>query len=96
MSYQKYLAYRITYLIMTIYRYIDVQKYIKIKLERSFVILTVLVSSIILIIYYLKNIYLYLLGAILSIIFLIIFNKKTFKVILHVVKQKVLSKKVVC
>lgn len=86
----------VAYLIMTIYRYIDVQKYIKIKLERSFVILTVLVSSIILIIYYLKNIYLYLLGAILSIIFLIIFNKKTFKVILHVVKQKVLSKKVVC
>lgn len=46
----------ISYLAMSIYRFIDIQKYIKIKLERWFVLLSVVLSIFILSSYYYRNI----------------------------------------
>ena len=46
----------ISYLSMSIYRYVDIKKYLRIKLDLKFIICSIIILPIILISYYLKNI----------------------------------------
>ncbi len=64
----------ISYLVMTIYRYIDVQKYIKIKFDNKKLLVSFIICTILLSIYYIKNLYLCIIGALISIIYAIIYN----------------------
>ena len=54
---------------MTIYRYIDVQKYIKIRFNFKFIISALIVTTIVMVFYYLNNIVLSIIGLIIVIIF---------------------------
>ena len=51
----------LAYLSMSIYRFVDVQKYIKIRLDKRFIIMSILIFSIVIFSYYIRNIYLSLL-----------------------------------
>lgn len=88
----------LAYFAMSIYRFIDVQKYVKIKLDSKFIIISIQVIVIIVSFYYLNNIYLYTLGILLAIIFGWYYNKATiiklFKMILEKFKGKKLSNNV--
>ncbi len=69
----------IAYLAMSIYRFIDVQKFVKIKLDIRFIIVSIPVIIIIMFIYYLKNVYLCLIGLLIAIIFAWKYNGKVIK-----------------
>lgn len=69
----------ISYLAMSIYRYVDVQKYVKIKLNIKNIILLLTTLSIVMILYYIRNNYLCILGLIISIISALIINKNILK-----------------
>ena len=88
----------IAYLAMSIYRFIDVQKYVKIKLDIKFIIFSIPVIIIIMCIYYLKNVYLYLVGLLIAIIFAWKYNrkviKKLYKLMIKKIKGKINTSKV--
>lgn len=88
----------LAYFAMSIYRFIDVQKYVKIKLDSKFIIISIPVIVIIMSFYYLNSIYLYTLGILLAIIFGWYYNNATiiklFKMILDKFKGKKLSNNV--
>ena len=66
----------IAYLSMAIYRYYDVKKQLNIKIEKRFILSSIILLAFILIFYYLKNRYLNLLGIVLAIIFAFTNTKK--------------------
>ena len=76
----------IAYLTMAIYRYRDIQKYIKIKIDKKFIIVSILLLLIILKLYYLKNIFLCTIGLFAIIIYSIYFNKKILIIIVKKLK----------
>ena len=78
----------IAFLLMSIYRFIDVQKYVKIKLEKKFLVVSILIMPIILITYYLKNNVLSILSLLLTIIFAIYFNKDNFSSVIKMIKKR--------
>lgn len=69
----------IAYFAMSIYRFIDVRKYVKIKLDIRFIIVSIPIIIIIMFIYYLKNVYLCLIGLLIAIIFAWKYNGKVIK-----------------
>ena len=75
----------IAYLAMSIYRYFDVQKYKKIKIDKKLIVISVITGFMIILIYYIRNTYLCLVGALISVIFALLYNKEllmsTFKTI---------------
>ena len=81
----------VSYFAMAIYRFIDVQKYVKIKLDLKNSIISVIVAIIITMIYYVRNIYMCIFGAVLSVLFAIIFNKE---ILINIVKniKKIIKK----
>lgn len=83
----------IAYLAMAIYRFADIQKYIKIKIDKKFVIVSIPVIIIILCTYYLRNVYLCLFGLLIVVIFAWVYNKKSLNFILDLVKSKMKLKK---
>ena len=83
----------VAYLAMSIYRFVDIQKYIKIKLDKKFVIVSIPVIIIILCTYYLRNVHLCLFGLLIAIIFAWNNNKKSIDFILNLVKSKMKMKK---
>lgn len=82
----------IAYLAMSIYRLIDVQKYIKIKLDKKFIIVSVPVITVIIFIYYTKKVYLCLLGLLIAFIFAWIYNREVIKKIYIVMISKIKNK----
>ena len=82
----------IAYLAMAIYRYFDVQKYVKIKIEKKMLIVSIIVAAAIVAIYYSKLLWLYVFGAIISVIFALIYNIDMIKNMLLVVKKKFFNK----
>lgn len=78
----------LAYFAMAIYRFIDVQKYVKIRIEKRFVIISVPIIILILYIYYIRNFYLCIFGLLISIIFALNFNKKILKKIISIVLSK--------
>lgn len=79
----------LAYLSMSIYRFIDVQKYVKIKLDKKFIAIAVLVTSVIMTIYYIRNTYLCILGALIAVAFAFIFNMDTIKSLILSIKSKI-------
>ena len=83
------LATLIAYLAMSIYRFIDIQKYIKIKLDKKFILISIPVITIILFLYYIKNVYLCFFGLLISIIFSWKYNGKIIKKLSVVLIKKI-------
>lgn len=81
------------YLSMTIYRYIDVQKYIKIRFNYNFIISALLVTSIIIAFYYLNNIVLSIISLIIAIVFSFYYCFELMKNLFIVLINKIGKKK---
>ncbi len=79
----------LAYFLMSVYRYLDVQKYIKIKIDKLFVSEAVLLLIIILISYYLKNNFICVIILISTIIFSIKSNFKTIYQFLTILRKKI-------
>ncbi|CUO14564.1 MATE efflux family protein [Turicibacter sanguinis] len=79
----------LSYLAMSIYRYLDVQKYVKIKLDKKFILISIPTVIIICIFYYLKIIIFCVLGALLSVIFALFYNISFIKEIFKTIKNKI-------
>lgn len=81
-----------SYSIMAIYRLYDVQKYVKIKLDKRFVVTAFIMLGIILTSYYIGNIYINIITVLLTIIYAFIINRKSIKTIKEMLLSKVLRK----
>lgn len=78
----------IAYLAMAIYRYIDIQKYVKIVIDKKFIFTIIIVSIVVIIIYYTKNKLLYFIGAMIAILFTFVFNFKIIIDMINTIKLK--------
>lgn len=79
----------ISYIILTIYRYIDVQKYVKIKADSKLIVITTLYFIVCLIIYYYNNILFNVLSLLICILVSYILNKNNIKKINHRLLEKI-------
>ncbi len=82
------------YFIMAIYRLYDVKKYIKIKLDKVFIFASSIMIVILLISYYINNLYLNIITIIITIVFSWLTNKSYIRPIINAVKNKILKKEV--
>ena len=82
----------IAYLAMSIYRFYDVQKYVKVKIDKKFVFISTIMICVILFIYYLKNLYLFIIGGFISLLFAYICNKNFLISILDIIIKKAAKK----
>ena len=73
---------------MSIYRYIDVQKYVKVKVDLKNILYILLLSIIVLTTYYIRNNILCLISLIITIVLSIIYNKDIIKSLLIIAKNK--------
>ena len=78
----------VAYLSMSIYRYIDVQKYVKVKVDLKNILYILLLSIIVLTTYYIRNNILCLISLIITILLSIIYNKDIIKSLLIIAKNK--------
>ncbi|WP_338617447.1 lipopolysaccharide biosynthesis protein [Turicibacter faecis] len=81
----------VSYLAMAIYRYIDIQKYVKLRLDLRFLLISIPIIIIIIIIYYTKNPQLCLLGLIVASIYSFVFNKNIIAMLLNTLKEKIIK-----
>lgn len=79
--------------VMGIYRYIDVQKYVKIKFGKKLILEIIILFVLSTIVYYINNLYISILGALVINIYLFITNKNLIFQILEQVKHKFLNRK---
>ena len=80
------------YLIMSIYRMYDVRKYIKIDLNKNFIISVMVMIPVIFVCYYINNLYLNITMILLVLIYAWLINKKSVNLIINMVKGKFLKK----
>ena len=66
----------VSYFILSIYRFVDIKRYIKLKLNSRIYIMTIIVFLLVTYQYYKKNVILCLVSSVLVIIYAIIINKK--------------------
>lgn len=78
----------VAYLIMSIYRMYDVRKYIKIDLNKNFIISVMVMIPIIFVCYYINNLYLNIVMILLVLIYAWLINKKSVNLIINMVKEK--------
>lgn len=78
----------IAYFLMSIYRYIDIQKYVKINIEKNFIILSIILFIITIILYYIKIKFLCFIVFMITIAYSIFFNKKIIEDLFLFVKNK--------
>lgn len=78
---------------MTIYRYIDVQKYVKIKFNKKNIIEIVILFTIATIIYYINNIYTSIIGTFIINVYIFMTNRKMIVQLIKQLKTKVLQKR---
>ena len=79
----------VAYLAMAIYRYIDVQKYVKIKLDIKMVIVSLIMGTFIIVVYYIRNTWLCLLALLLIIIYFYVCNKSLIGKFINILKRKI-------
>lgn len=80
----------VSFVIMSIYRYFDVKKrYFKIKLDVQLIIRTLIVLPIVLVIYYIDNLWLNIISLVIAVLFAWILNKNSIGAILGLLKKKV-------
>ncbi len=77
-----------SYLIMSIYRLYDVKKYINIKLDKKFVLKTLLIIPILFISYYINNVYLNIITILITILYAWLLNKNSISLIINMIKGK--------
>lgn len=78
----------VAYLAMAIYRYIDVQKYIKIKIDFKLVLYTILISIIIFTTYYMRITWLSIISVIITVFYAILINRNTIGILFNVLKRR--------
>lgn len=84
----------IAYLIICIYRHIDInKKYYRIKIDKLIIFSTIIILSILLPIYYINNKVLCFCGFILAGLYALVINRKSIDTILLMVKEKVKSRR---
>ena len=66
----------ISYMVMAIYRHIDLKKYMTIKIEKGLILKSFLIFVFAIVIYYIRNIYLCLFGLIIVCIYSYLLNRK--------------------
>ncbi len=69
----------VAYFTMFIYRYYDIQKYMKIKLDTKMLLTSLIAAIFIFICYYSNNTILYVIGALISVLFAFVYNYKVMK-----------------
>ena len=82
----------VAYFIMAIYRMYDVRKYIKINLNKKFVISAIIMIPIIFICYYINNLYLNVIMILIVIMYAWLINRKSIGLIMNMVKGKIFKK----
>lgn len=82
----------VAYLLMAMYRYIDVQKYVKINIDKKFLIVSFIMLPILLISYYINNLYLNIIIVLIVFLYSLLTNLKTLNIIFIFCKKKILSK----
>lgn len=80
------------YLIMAVYRMYDVKKYVKIKLDIKFILISLLMMILIMALYYINNIYLNIISILCVLIYTFIFNRNSALQIVNMIKNKFLKK----
>lgn len=78
----------VAYLSMLIYRIFDVKKYVDLKINKMMVTRTIIMSIILLVIYYINNTILNVFSIIITVLYCIIVNKKNIKFMIDMVKSK--------
>lgn len=78
----------VAYLTMAIYRLYDVKKYININLDKSFILKTLLLMPIILIGYYINNLYLNIVLILITILYAWLVNKNSINLVINMIKEK--------
>lgn len=81
----------VAYFSMSVYRYIDVQKYVKVKVEKKIFAFIFIYCFVVLIPYYIRNMYLCAGSLITTVIFFLILNKKIIKKFVKILKVKFLK-----
>lgn len=82
----------VAYLIMAVYRLYDVKKYIKIKLNQKFILSAIIMMPVILISYYINNLYLNIIMIFVVCIYAWIMNKNSVNLIVNMLKSKFTKK----
>ena len=78
----------VSYCAMAIYRLIDVQKYVKIKINLKMIAVSIAVGSVIVSIYYTRNTQLCILGTLLYVVFALFYNIGTLKSCISMIRMK--------
>lgn len=78
----------LSYLIMAIYRHYDLKKYVNIKYENGLIIRSIIIFTIVIVIYYINNMYINIIGILITIIYVFLFNKDVIKYLLNFIQQK--------
>lgn len=78
----------VAYLVMAIYRLYDVKKYIKIKLDKSFILKTIVMIPILFTAYYINNVYLNIIIVLITILYAWLVNKDSISLIINMIKGK--------
>lgn len=79
----------IAFMVLAIYRYIDVQKYVKIKLDFNTLIVFSLIITTVIFIYYQNNIITNILNLVFVFIYSLIVNKKIIQGLIIMIKEKI-------
>lgn len=82
----------IAYFSMMVFRYIHIQKFVKIKIEKKFIIQTLCITTLLLITYYINNLYLNFISLFVIILYAFAINKRTFNSIIKAIYNKVVNK----
>jgi O-antigen/teichoic acid export membrane protein len=81
----------ISYLAMSVYRYIDVQRYVEVRIEWKMVVVSTLFIFIVVSIYYYRNLYLCVIGALLSVVYALVYNQALIKSGFEMIKKKIIG-----
>lgn len=84
----------LAYLAMAIYRYFDIQKYIKIKIDLAFLIISIILGISLTISYYIRNTMICVFMAIITILLTIIINRNIIISSYTILKNKLLKKRI--
>lgn len=79
----------ISYLVIFIYRYIDIRKYVKVKLPYITIIVIFTVLGISTTMYLINNVYLNIFNLVLTLLFIIIYNRKDIKNYYNIILNKI-------
>lgn len=82
----------IAYLSMSIYRCIDVQRYLKVKLEYKKIVFYFLIFTLSVIVYYINNLYLNIMNFVIVLIYGIIINKELLLSGQKIIEEKILKR----